>query len=180
MGVGAIFVSTLALTRLPEPQTPANDQKELLAAVLHPIVSFVVLGSIILHGLSIPFFSFGRNVSRSVSLSATLTSRSRNDVPDWVSWVRTAPVQNPAPPSSRPDEEMNRATEEDIEAAVNENTALPARTPNTHDVQETSDKQFDSVHVAHDVRTDESGPAKAPEKTEGQPPIKAVHFPCTE
>ncbi|KAK0440284.1 Sodium/hydrogen exchanger [Armillaria borealis] len=58
MGVGAIFVSTLALTRLPEPQYPPQNQQELLAATLQPIVSFVVLGSIIIHGLSIPFFSF--------------------------------------------------------------------------------------------------------------------------
>ncbi|KAK0186438.1 Sodium/hydrogen exchanger [Armillaria mellea] len=48
MGVGAIFVSTLALTRLPEPQYPPQNQQELLAATLQPIVSFVVLGSIII------------------------------------------------------------------------------------------------------------------------------------
>lgn len=48
MGVSAIFISTLALSRLPEPNdTPAN-QTEILAASLHPIVSFVVLCSIII------------------------------------------------------------------------------------------------------------------------------------
>ncbi|KAK0234998.1 Cation/H+ exchanger [Armillaria nabsnona] len=70
MGVGAIFVSTLALTRLPEPQYPPQNQQELLAATLQPIVSFVVLGSIIIHGLSIPFFSFSRKISRTSTLLA--------------------------------------------------------------------------------------------------------------
>jgi hypothetical protein len=48
MGVGAIFVSTLAVTRLKEPDGPPKNQEELLAATLQPIVSFVVMGSIII------------------------------------------------------------------------------------------------------------------------------------
>lgn len=47
MGVGAVFVSTLALTRLPTPHDPPQNQQELLAAALQPIVAFVVLGSIV-------------------------------------------------------------------------------------------------------------------------------------
>lgn len=46
MGVGAVFVSTLALSRLPIPQSPPQSQAEHLAATLQIIVSFVVLGSI--------------------------------------------------------------------------------------------------------------------------------------
>lgn len=48
MGVGAIFISTLAVTELPTPQSPPQNQAELLAATLQTIVSFVVLGSIII------------------------------------------------------------------------------------------------------------------------------------
>lgn len=48
MGVGAIFISTLALTRLPEPSDPPANQAEFLAASLQPIVSFVVLCSILI------------------------------------------------------------------------------------------------------------------------------------
>ncbi|KAK0200863.1 Cation/H+ exchanger [Desarmillaria ectypa] len=69
MGVGAVFISTLALTELPKPHYPPESQQELLAATLQPIVSFVVLGSIITHGLSIPFFSFGRTLSRTLSMN---------------------------------------------------------------------------------------------------------------
>jgi hypothetical protein len=108
MGVGAVFISTLALKRLPTPHDPPQNQQELLATVLQPITAFVVLGSILVRksirsifhpprsdlqlypdGLSIPFFSFGRQVhSRTVSLSATLTTRSRGEPPDWLLWAR--------------------------------------------------------------------------------------------
>ena len=54
MGVGAVFVSTLALTRLPVPQSPPQNETEHLAATLQIIVSFVVLGSIFIRSY---FFS---------------------------------------------------------------------------------------------------------------------------
>ena len=48
------------MSRLPEPQMPPRDQQELLAASLYPIVSFVVLGSILIRmPLVILFFFFG-------------------------------------------------------------------------------------------------------------------------
>ena len=48
MGVSAIFVSSLALQRLPSPHGPLENDVEQLAAILQPIVSFVVLGSIVI------------------------------------------------------------------------------------------------------------------------------------
>ncbi|KAF8904558.1 Sodium/hydrogen exchanger family-domain-containing protein [Mucidula mucida] len=89
MGVGAIFISTLAVSRLPEPHDPPANQAELLAKVLQPIVSFVVLGSIITHGLSIPFFSFGRNMSLTMSRSATLTSMRSSENADYLRSLST-------------------------------------------------------------------------------------------
>ena len=50
MGVGAIFVSTLALSELRTPHDPPQDQEEFLAATLQIIVSFIVLCSIIIRG----------------------------------------------------------------------------------------------------------------------------------
>ncbi|CAK5263635.1 unnamed protein product [Mycena citricolor] len=86
MGVGAVFVSTLAVSRLPQPNNPPADQQELLAATLQPIVAFVVLGSIIVHGLSIPFFTLSGNMqSRTRSLMVTL---SRHDTVDWLIGAR--------------------------------------------------------------------------------------------
>ncbi|KAF7331361.1 Na-H-Exchanger domain-containing protein [Mycena kentingensis (nom. inval.)] len=48
MGVGAVFVSTLALGKLPPPNAagPPENQQEILSACLRPIVGFVVLVSI--------------------------------------------------------------------------------------------------------------------------------------
>ncbi|KAI0644431.1 Sodium/hydrogen exchanger family-domain-containing protein [Trametes meyenii] len=92
MGVGAIFVSTLAVTELPTPQSPPKNQAEILSATLQTIVSFVVLGSIIIHGLSIPFFSLGRNVrTRTLSLTYTWTSRNATHSPEWLLWARRTP-----------------------------------------------------------------------------------------
>ncbi|KAJ7082043.1 Sodium/hydrogen exchanger family-domain-containing protein [Mycena belliarum] len=91
MGVGAVFVSTLALTRLPKPQDPPADQQELLAAVIQPVVAFVVLGSIIIHGLSIPFFTLsGTMHSRTRSLMATLT-RPLDGGAEWLAGMRRGP-----------------------------------------------------------------------------------------
>ena len=104
MGVGAMFISTLALHQLPIPSNPPQTQQDILALSIHPIVSFVLLSSIIvrastlnsfflpfnlhilLDGLSIPLFNLGQNVSRTVSLPTILTltpTRSRIQR-DWV------------------------------------------------------------------------------------------------
>ena len=47
IGVGAVFICTLAQSRLEAPQNPPISQQDLLATALQPIVSFVVLGSIL-------------------------------------------------------------------------------------------------------------------------------------
>ncbi|KAI0789060.1 hypothetical protein BC629DRAFT_1593532 [Irpex lacteus] len=103
MGVGAVFVSTLALSRLPEPHSPPQNQQEYLAATLQTIVAFIVLGSILIHGLSIPFFSFGRRIhSHSLPLTRTRTSRNNtmgNTLPEGVSGpdVEAARTGKPEP-----------------------------------------------------------------------------------
>ncbi|KAF8466060.1 Sodium/hydrogen exchanger family-domain-containing protein [Russula ochroleuca] len=89
IGVGAVFISTLAQSRLEVPQNPPSSQQDLLAIALQPIVSFVVLGSILTHGLSIPFFSAGRR-------TLTLTRSLITDKPDWLQWVRRVPPQEDA------------------------------------------------------------------------------------
>ncbi|PPQ68203.1 hypothetical protein CVT25_015035 [Psilocybe cyanescens] len=101
MGVGAVFISTLALHRLPAPADPPVTQQDYLGLALQPIVSFVVLSSVIIHGLSIPFFNLGMNVSRTVSLSATLTSRSRV-YPDWLLGIGRHPSLPREPSSELP------------------------------------------------------------------------------
>lgn len=89
------------------PHYPPSSQQDVLAIALQPIVSFVVLGSIVtrmsplsvfedacsysylLDGLSIPFFSVGR---RTLTFSRSIVG----DQPDWLSWVRRVPPQEDA------------------------------------------------------------------------------------
>ena len=89
------------------PQNPPSSQQDLLAIALQPIVSFVILGSILtrmsprffprkrsinsrlLDGLSIPFFSAGHR-------TLTFTQSRITDKPDWLQWVRRVPLQEDA------------------------------------------------------------------------------------
>jgi len=112
MGVSAIFVSALARTRLPTPANPPADQAQFLAATIQPIVSFIVLGSIIVHGLSIPFFNLGREVhSRTVTLTYTWTrTRTGATLPDWVFYARRSEGNTIAPAAA--------ATDVDVECGI--------------------------------------------------------------
>lgn len=64
---------------------------------MQPITYFIVLSSILIHGLTISFFTLGRRVhSRVTSISRTFTVGSRNDTqgmpeePSWMSRVKRA------------------------------------------------------------------------------------------
>lgn len=48
MGVGAVFISTLAIHRLGTASNPPITQQDHLILSLQPIVSFIVLASIII------------------------------------------------------------------------------------------------------------------------------------
>jgi sodium/hydrogen antiporter len=83
IGVGAIFISTLAVEQLPHAHDPPRNQVELLSASIQPIVAFMVLCSVAVHGLSIPFFSLGRRVH---SVSRTWSRHQSTDLalgPEW-------------------------------------------------------------------------------------------------
>jgi len=47
MGVGAIFIATLAAKKLPDvPETGPENQAQILAATIQPVVAFMVICSI--------------------------------------------------------------------------------------------------------------------------------------
>ncbi|EAU86363.2 Na+/H+ exchanger AnNHA1 [Coprinopsis cinerea okayama7 len=103
IGIGAVFISTLALEVIhrqhPTPTTTSNyDQIHRVTEVIHPVVSFMVLCSITVHGLSIPSFSLGRRVhsvsrtwsvhsGRTWSRHATATGTARG-APEWTYHAR--------------------------------------------------------------------------------------------
>jgi len=89
MGVGAVFISTMALEYLPHPHDPPIGQNERLAAVLQPVVFFVVLGSILIHGLSIPFLTLGKKVrTMSVSTWSRNPTGENGGQPEWTTLTR--------------------------------------------------------------------------------------------
>ncbi|KAJ7133332.1 Sodium/hydrogen exchanger family-domain-containing protein [Mycena epipterygia] len=93
IGVGAVFISTLAtqiLQESPLAEEGGSEQVALLAKTIQPICAFMVLCSITIHGLSIPSFSLGRrvhSVSRTWSRHTTATHAVQ---PDWMDHVRHA------------------------------------------------------------------------------------------
>lgn len=76
-------MSTVAAEILPRPQSPPTSQAELLGATIQPVVAFMVLCSILIHGLSIPFFSLGRRVT-----TVTRTWSRQPSLPDWALHTR--------------------------------------------------------------------------------------------
>ncbi|KDR83246.1 hypothetical protein GALMADRAFT_134731 [Galerina marginata CBS 339.88] len=103
IGIGAVFISTLATEILADAHKSANSasadaghkppsaQTELLEKTIQPIVAFMVLCSITIHGLSIPGFSLGRrvhSVSRTWSRRDTVGSSGGRQAPDWTNQAR--------------------------------------------------------------------------------------------
>ncbi|KAF8125710.1 Sodium/hydrogen exchanger family-domain-containing protein [Boletus edulis] len=84
VGIGAVYISTFAVGYLPKPSDPPANQAEFLASTIQPIVAFMVLCSVAIHGLSIPFFSLGRRVH---SVSSRTWSRHASG-PDWTTYTR--------------------------------------------------------------------------------------------
>ncbi|TRM60584.1 Sodium/hydrogen exchanger family-domain-containing protein [Schizophyllum amplum] len=82
MGIGAVFISTLAAEILTEHEDD-SEQTRLLAKSIQPIVAFIVLCSIVVHGLSIPGFSLGRRVH---SVSRTWSRHATG--PEWTTQAR--------------------------------------------------------------------------------------------
>ncbi|KAJ7061635.1 Sodium/hydrogen exchanger family-domain-containing protein [Mycena amicta] len=92
IGVGAVFISTLAAEVLhTSPLAEEDEQVALLLRTIQPICAFMVMCSIAVHGLSIPGFSLGRrvhSVSRTWSKHTTATATT-NHV-EWMDHVRRA------------------------------------------------------------------------------------------
>jgi NhaP-type Na+/H+ or K+/H+ antiporter len=96
VGIGAIFISTLASELLlhhisGNPSTTADQQHqiEIVSQMIQPIVAFMVICSITIHGLTIPGFSLGRRVhSVSRTWSRRDTTGTRAGAPGWTNQAR--------------------------------------------------------------------------------------------
>jgi Na(+)/H(+) antiporter len=89
IGVGAIFVAILARADLetesttPLAELPSKDHPEyLLIALVWPIVCFLVIASIIVHGSSIAVFTLGKHIN---TLTLTMSyTKATEDGPSWM------------------------------------------------------------------------------------------------
>ena len=169
MGVGAIFISTLAVHQLPTPSNPPQTQQDILTLSIQPIVSFVVLSSIIvrasaisnffltfnlhilLDGLSIPFFNLGQNVSRTVSLTATLSPRSRFQ-PDWVLNVNHAVPTLQEPASEVPGVAVDQVAS--AAASTDTPTIVPSQTPDIEPGPVVDERNHDMESLKRSISLD--------------------------
>lgn len=92
MGVGAIFIATLARHHIPEPINDGDtSQVDLLQETVVPIVSMLVLASVLTHGLSIPFFVSGRRVHTTLTYTWSRNpsmATNAGDEPAWTTHAR--------------------------------------------------------------------------------------------
>jgi sodium/hydrogen antiporter len=72
--------------QLQRPESPPANQEQFLAASIQPIVAFMVICSIAVHGLSIPFFSLGRRVHSLRTWSRHPTQDTNG--PEWANQMR--------------------------------------------------------------------------------------------
>jgi NhaP-type Na+/H+ or K+/H+ antiporter len=78
MGVGALFLAIEARaqletqTSIPTPHPPAHSPYKVAIETIRPVISFVVLGSVMVHGLSVAIISVGSHYSRKVGERAPL------------------------------------------------------------------------------------------------------------
>ncbi|WFC99171.1 hypothetical protein MYAM1_001915 [Malassezia yamatoensis] len=100
MGVGAIFMSTYGrLLLLQHVEYPPKTTNDYLAYTIQPVVFFLVLASVLVHGFTVPFFAFGRrahvNLSRTLSIAPSYAFSI--DEPGWVSSLRRTMTGAPHP-----------------------------------------------------------------------------------
>jgi hypothetical protein len=97
LGVGAIFISSLATSKLPTPQIPPQTSLDVLALTTQSLIYLLVLFSVTIHGLSIPLFVLARKLRSSVpTMTRTLAQASGREL----SWSNRTKALHRSPPSN--------------------------------------------------------------------------------
>lgn len=102
IGVGAIFMAILARAELehdsptPLAELPTIDHPNYtVVAVIWPIVSFMIIASIIVHGSSIAVFTLGKRLNNlTMTLSLIQTDSEKNQ--SWLSRLQPVDSRNPS------------------------------------------------------------------------------------
>lgn len=87
IGVGALFIALLARgqlehqRRVPLPEIPSSDAEQFhLIYLIWPVVTFVVMASIIVHGSSVALFALGKRIN-TLPLTITYSTNSPDALP---------------------------------------------------------------------------------------------------
>ena len=120
IGVGAIFVAILARAELSTGSTtplaelpPEGAKNRTLVVLIWPIVTFLVISSMIVHGSSIAVFALGKHIN---TLTITMSYTQANE--EGPSWMNRLPrIQS-----------QSRKTDVDNEASLEKEPTFPAGT----------------------------------------------------
>ena len=167
--IGAISImSTLAVDTLPRPQSPPANQAERLAATIQPVVAFMVLCSILIHGLSIPFFSLGRRVT---TVTRTWSRQpSLHQIPDWALHTRRVERPEDVQINHDPESTMERGQVSDNEKDVekrhrSETTGFDEDEKGVRTLQRDDSAEADSLTIAI-TETEVAKPDNPPDGTD--------------
>ncbi|WFC95167.1 hypothetical protein MBRA1_001814 [Malassezia brasiliensis] len=167
MGVGAIFMSTYGrLLLIQHVEYPPQTTNDVLAYTIQPIVFFLVLASVVVHGFTVPFFAFGKrahvNLSRTLSMAPSYAFSI--DEPGWVTSLRRTMTgaTGHAPPEEEPTgqtsvvEAMHQGLRRLREPSVStDEESLHGAIPDTSSLRKNEDEDLDA-------EDDQAEPANVP------------------
>lgn len=94
MGVGAVFLSTIAKEEL-EAIYEGQAEKPLTIELISPVVLFIVLASTLVHGTTIPLFQLGKRIrTRTLSITSTGSTHRLPKLAQSLSFKRNHDEQN--------------------------------------------------------------------------------------
>ncbi|RYP78082.1 hypothetical protein DL771_000775 [Monosporascus sp. 5C6A] len=132
IGVGAIFVAilcraeletghTIPLAQLPDPSTEYYN----VIALVWPIVTFMVIASIIVHGSSVAVFTLGKRIN-TLSLTMSYTT-SPEDGPSWMNRLPRISSQSKSQARSMSDTENDELKMPELPPGTLPPTGLPGQ-----------------------------------------------------
>ncbi|OAV88514.1 hypothetical protein PTTG_02562 [Puccinia triticina 1-1 BBBD Race 1] len=143
IGVGAIFVSSVATSKLPTPQIPPQTSLDILALTAQSLIYLLVLFSVTIHGLSIPLFVLARKLRSSVpTMTRTLAQASGHEL-SWSHRPKRATKSHPENDPETPKSEL-----EDLDQPLPIGPSQDFTTPNESNQRNNSDIQ--TMHIAGD------------------------------
>ncbi|KAG7091677.1 hypothetical protein E1B28_010697 [Marasmius oreades] len=170
MGIGAVFISTLAADTLRHEAETASSQSsqaqlDFLQRSIQPITAFMVLCSILIHGLSIPSFSLSRRIHTVTRTWSRHTTLGANQLPDWTNHATL--IKHPEEVIINRDPDLRRVRSRDLESGmegIDQRYTLLEKTDSrnskgSESMRETSDGDRDLLRITDPEEGREENPS---------------------